>query len=751
MKIERDFHMMKGDDEFSYAENSRMQKRAILAAKPIVEKAVRDVCIDLHPQSMVIADLGCSFGANTLLFVSEAITTICEDHNNTIKESPMEIQFFLNDLPGNDFNHIFQSLEQFEQSTTQDCTCKGLQPPPHFVAGLPGSFYTRLFPCNSVHLFHSSMSVMWLSQVPEHLDGSMNEGNIHIGATTPPSVAKLYQNQFEKDFSQFLQMRCMEIVPGGRMVLTVAGRKSKDVFNAGGTTTLFELLSQGLHTLVAEGRVAKEKLDSFNIPFYCPSADELKQLVQQCELLDISDIQLLEIDGNAMDDSEQAEDISATHTAGKSMSASLRAAMESLISSHFGEGILEELFTVFARKFTSYIESDVEKSGITSKVRSWYASLASTIDRDFHMMKGDDEFSYAKNSRIQRRAILATRPMVEKAVREICIDLHPQSMVIVDLGCSFGANTLLFVSEVITTICKNRNSALEESTMEVQFFLNDLPGNDFNQIFQSLEQFEQLKKQHCACRGLQPPPYYVAALAGSFYTRLFPSNTVHFFHSSMSVMWLSQVPGNLDGSMNEGNVHIGATTPPMVAKLYQNQFEKDFMQFLRMRCREIVHGGRMVLTVVGRKSKDVFDAGRTTIIFELLSQGLRTLVAEGRVEKEKLDYFNIPIYCPSVDELKQLVWRNNLLDISDVQLFEMDGNPMDDLEPIEGAAAAQATGQSMSATLRAAIESLIASHFGDSILDELFTVFAHNFTSYIESEVEKSTITVITLYLQAKY
>ena len=36
------------------------------------------------------------------------------------------------------------------------------------------------------------------------------------------------------------------------MVLTVAGRKNKDVFHAGGTTTLFELLSQGLRTLVAE-------------------------------------------------------------------------------------------------------------------------------------------------------------------------------------------------------------------------------------------------------------------------------------------------------------------------------------------------------------------------------------------------------------------------------------------------------------------------------------------------------------------
>ncbi|KAF2910357.1 hypothetical protein DAI22_11g094600 [Oryza sativa Japonica Group] len=202
-------------------------------------------------------------------------------------------------------------------------------------------------------------------QVPEQLDGSMNEGNIHIGATTPPSVAKLYQNQFEKDFSRFLQMRCMEIVPGGRMVLTVAGRKSKDVFNAGGTTTIFDLLSQGLRILVAEGRVAKEKLDSFNIPVYCPSADELTQLVQQCELLDISDIQLFEMDENRMHDSEQAEGTTAAHTAGQSMSATLRVATESLVASHFGEDILEEIFTVFARNFTSYIESEVEKSGIT--------------------------------------------------------------------------------------------------------------------------------------------------------------------------------------------------------------------------------------------------------------------------------------------------------------------------------------------------------------------------------------------------
>jgi jasmonate O-methyltransferase len=40
--------------------------------------------------------------------------------------------------------------------------------PPYYVAGLPGSFYTRLFPCHSVHFFHSSYCLMWLSQVPAY-------------------------------------------------------------------------------------------------------------------------------------------------------------------------------------------------------------------------------------------------------------------------------------------------------------------------------------------------------------------------------------------------------------------------------------------------------------------------------------------------------------------------------------------------------------------------------------------------------
>ena len=90
------------------------------------------------------------------------------------------VQFFLNDLPGNDFNLVFQSLELFRKLAAR---VKGDSLPPYYVAGLPGSFYTRLFPDRSVHLFHSSYSLMWRSKARTDLT------NQHLSdeVTLPPA------------------------------------------------------------------------------------------------------------------------------------------------------------------------------------------------------------------------------------------------------------------------------------------------------------------------------------------------------------------------------------------------------------------------------------------------------------------------------------------------------------------------------------------------------------------------------------
>ncbi|KAK7814518.1 3,7-dimethylxanthine N-methyltransferase, partial [Quercus suber] len=77
--------------------------------------------------------------------------------------SPLpSLQAFLNDLPGNDFNTIFRSLQSFYRKLETE---KGNTFGNCFIAGVPGSFYGRLFPCNSLHFAHSSYAIMWLSEV----------------------------------------------------------------------------------------------------------------------------------------------------------------------------------------------------------------------------------------------------------------------------------------------------------------------------------------------------------------------------------------------------------------------------------------------------------------------------------------------------------------------------------------------------------------------------------------------------------
>jgi hypothetical protein len=69
---------------------------------------------------MVVADLGCSSGPSALIFVSNVINAIANHCTKLGQDDYMEIQFFLNDLPGNDFNQLFRSIEQFKGSAAMD-------------------------------------------------------------------------------------------------------------------------------------------------------------------------------------------------------------------------------------------------------------------------------------------------------------------------------------------------------------------------------------------------------------------------------------------------------------------------------------------------------------------------------------------------------------------------------------------------------------------------------------------------------
>ena len=64
-------------------------------------------------------------------------------------------------------------------------------------------------------------------------------------------------------------------------------------------------------------------------------------------------------------------------------------------------------------------------------------------------------------------------------------------------------------------------------------------------------------------------------------------------------------------------------------KAYYVQYEHDFLTFLRCRSKEVIEGGAMVLTVLGRKSKEPYSK-ESCYMFDFLATALNDMVNEVR-------------------------------------------------------------------------------------------------------------------------
>lgn len=332
------------------------------------------------------------------------------------------------------------------------------------------------------------------------------------------------------------------------------------------------------------------------------------------------------------------------------------------------------------------------------------------ISQVLRMNGGTGETSYAANSLLQEKVIYMTMGIMEEAISKVygSISSHKR-MAIADLGCSSGPNTLLAVSRIVGALV-DISKKHHRTPPEVQVFLNDLPGNDFNTIFRSLSntQSQEWRKNQDGS-----PLCFIAGAPGSFYTRLFPSQTLHFVHSSYSLHWLSQVPDGLEG--NKGNIYMASTSHPTILKAYYKQFEMDFSEFLKCRAEELVPGGYMVLTLLGRKSEDP-SSKECCYVWELLAMVLNDMVSEGLLEEEKVDGFNVPQYTPSPSELKRVVETEGSFAVDRLEISEVNWNVCGNNDSCASAGAYK-----FARCMRAVAEPMLASHFREEgVLDEVF-------------------------------
>ena len=111
---------------------------------------------------------------------------------------------------------------------------------------------------------------------------------------------------------------------------------------------------------------------------------------------------------------------------------------------------------------------------------------------------------------------------------------------------------------------------------------------------------------------------------------------------------------------------------------------------------------------------------------------------------KKLESFNLPVYGPSVAEVKEVVMQSKLFSMDQIKLFEANWDPFDDSEGDDVHDIA-CSSLNIARGLRSVLKSLIASHFGEAIVDALFVEFRSLVSKHLEVEKTKYALIATSL------
>ncbi|CAN6234535.1 unnamed protein product [Urochloa humidicola] len=280
VSIKNVFCMEGGQGASSYMNNSQMQSRTIQSLLHVLKGTLDNLQLPSLPEKfLTAADLGCSCGQNTLDIAEFIVQHIFEQYGSRGQAAP-ELCFYFSDLPTsniNDFNTLFRLLQD---STTTDNGSRRR----YFAAGVPGSFYGRLFPEKSINVFTCTFSLHWLSQVPREVEdkrsAAYNKGKLFVHGA-PEATGLAYKKQFQFDLGSFLHCRATELRSQGALFVVCVGRPSSfSPTDQGNLGSLHENIFQdSWDDIVREGLMDDEKTDSFNIPLYAPTLEEFREAV----------------------------------------------------------------------------------------------------------------------------------------------------------------------------------------------------------------------------------------------------------------------------------------------------------------------------------------------------------------------------------------------------------------------------------------------------------------------------------------
>ncbi|KAI3956938.1 hypothetical protein MKX01_000972 [Papaver californicum] len=209
---------------------------------------------------------------------------------------------YFKDIASNDFHTLFAWIPLEKR---------------YFAAGVPGSFYERLFPKASLHFVNSSTALHWLSRVPKEVgdisSSAWNKRRVHY-CNASEEVFQAYTAQYVMDMGAFLLARGHEIFCGGLMFILVPAIPDDTLFS----------------------QTSPAKVDSFNLPSYLTSPKQVKELVERSWCFTV----------------ERLETLFLPAKGAQILSNHMRAASEEIIKQHFrlSDNDLDKLFDLYSKR-----------------------------------------------------------------------------------------------------------------------------------------------------------------------------------------------------------------------------------------------------------------------------------------------------------------------------------------------------------------------------------------------------------------
>ncbi len=241
-----------------YSDNTVGAKAVIDAAAELVVAAIESMDLAASHGVFAMADMGAADGGTSLDLIRRAVATI------RAAAPSRQISVTYTDLPHNDFSVLFRRLH----GHLGDAKPLGREPNLYtFASGT--SFYSQIFPDETLSLGFSATAMHWLSRSP----GPIADHVQAVGAT--PEEREPYRRQSMTDWETILLARARELVPGGKLVLAnfCVDEAGRSLGSTGGVD-MFDTFAKHWRALAQTGVINAEEYQSGTLQqFYKSVAD----------------------------------------------------------------------------------------------------------------------------------------------------------------------------------------------------------------------------------------------------------------------------------------------------------------------------------------------------------------------------------------------------------------------------------------------------------------------------------------------